>query len=152
MRQAKAMGTRLLPVDSEHNAIFQALGDARIRHDRNDDADGFRWPIRAWTAEAIAKATPEQALKHPNWAMGPKVTIDSAGLMNKGLEVIEAHHIFGIDSDRLDVWFMPSRWLHGLVAFKDGSVTAGLAAPDMRVPIAHCPWVSRTPDDRGAPA
>ncbi|MEJ0052228.1 MAG: 1-deoxy-D-xylulose-5-phosphate reductoisomerase [Methylovirgula sp.] len=138
MRQAKAMGTRLLPVDSEHNAIFQALGDAESDTIEMMTLTASGGPFRAWTAEAIAKATPEQALKHPNWAMGPKVTIDSAGLMNKGLEVIEAHHIFGIDADRLDVLVHAQSVVHGLVAFKDGSVTAGLAAPDMRVPIAHC--------------
>ncbi len=138
IRQARAMGTRLLPVDSEHNAIFQALGDAKTDTIEMMTLTASGGPFRAWTAEAIARATPEQALKHPNWAMGPKVTIDSAGLMNKGLEVIEAHHIFGIEADRLDVLVHAQSVVHGLVAFKDGSVTAGLAAPDMRVPIAHC--------------
>jgi 1-deoxy-D-xylulose-5-phosphate reductoisomerase len=138
MRQAKAMGTRLLPVDSEHNAIFQALGDADPATIEKMTLTASGGPFRSWTAEAIAKATPEQALKHPNWAMGPKVTIDSAGLMNKGLEVIEAHHLFGIEAERLDVLVHAQSVVHGLVAFRDGSVTAGLAAPDMRVPIAHC--------------
>jgi 1-deoxy-D-xylulose-5-phosphate reductoisomerase len=138
MRQAAAMGTRLLPVDSEHNAIFQALGDAEIEQIEMMTLTASGGPFRTWTAEAIAKATPEQALKHPNWSMGPKVTIDSAGLMNKGLEVIEAHHLFGIERERLDVLVHAQSVVHGLVAFRDGSVTAGLAAPDMRVPIAHC--------------
>ena len=138
IRQAKAMGTRLLPVDSEHNAIFQALGDADSDTIEMMTLTASGGPFRSWTAEAIAKATPEQALQHPNWAMGPKVTIDSAGLMNKGLEVIEAHHIFGIEAERLDVLVHAQSVVHGLVAFRDGSVTAGLAAPDMRVPIAHC--------------
>ena len=146
------MGTRLLPVDSEHNAIFQALGDADTDTIEMMTLTASGGPFRAWTAEAIAKATPEQALKHPNWAMGPKVTIDSAGLMNKGLEVIEAHHIFGIEAERLDVLVHAQSVVHGLVAFRDGSVTAGLAAPDMRVPIAHCLVLSRTPDDRRPPA
>jgi 1-deoxy-D-xylulose-5-phosphate reductoisomerase len=138
MRQAKSTGTQLLPVDSEHNAIFQALGDADPDTIEMMTLTASGGPFRAWTAEAIAKATPEQALKHPNWAMGPKVTIDSAGLMNKGLEIIEAHHIFGIEAGRLDVLVHAQSVVHGLVAFRDGSVTAGLAAPDMRVPIAHC--------------
>ncbi|QAY96472.1 1-deoxy-D-xylulose-5-phosphate reductoisomerase [Methylovirgula ligni] len=138
IHQAKAMGTRLLPVDSEHNAIFQALGDADSDTIEMMTLTASGGPFRSWTAEAIAKATPEQALKHPNWAMGSKVTIDSAGLMNKGLEVIEAHHIFGIEAERLDVLVHAQSVVHGLVAFRDGSVTAGLAAPDMRVPIAHC--------------
>ena len=138
IRQAKAMGTQLLPVDSEHNAIFQALGDAEPETIEMMTLTASGGPFRAWSAEAIAKATPEQALKHPNWAMGPKVTVDSAGLMNKGLEIIEAHHIFGIEAERLDVLVHAQSVVHGLVAFRDGSVTAGLAAPDMRVPIAHC--------------
>ncbi|MGC2050590.1 MAG: 1-deoxy-D-xylulose-5-phosphate reductoisomerase, partial [Methylovirgula sp.] len=83
-------------------------------------------------------ATPEHALQHPNWSMGPKVTIDSAGLMNKGLELIEAHHLFGIEAERLQVLVHPQSIVHGLVSFRDGAVSAGLAAPDMRVPIAHC--------------
>ena len=138
IKQAAAMGTRLLPVDSEHNAIFQALGDADPDSIEMMTLTASGGPFRTWTAEAIAKATPEQALKHPNWSMGPKVTINSAGLMNKGLEVIEAHHIFGIERERLDVLVHAQSIVHGLVAFRDGSVTAGLAAPDMRVPIAHC--------------
>ncbi|HYP58328.1 MAG TPA: 1-deoxy-D-xylulose-5-phosphate reductoisomerase, partial [Beijerinckia sp.] len=97
IRQAAAMGTRLLPVDSEHNAIFQALGDADLDTVEMITLTASGGPFRAWTAEAIAKATPEQALNHPNWSMGPKITVDSAGLMNKGLEVIEAHYLFGIE-------------------------------------------------------
>jgi len=138
IRQVAAVGARLLPVDSEHNAIFQALGDADPDTIEKMTLTASGGPFRSWTAEAIAKATPEQALQHPNWSMGPKVTIDSAGLMNKGLEIIEAHHIFGIEAERLDVLVHAQSIVHGLVAFRDGSVTAGLAAPDMRVPIAHC--------------
>jgi 1-deoxy-D-xylulose-5-phosphate reductoisomerase len=95
-------------------------------------------PFRTWSAEAIAAATPEQALAHPNWSMGPKVTIDSASLMNKGLELIEAHHIFGIPAHKLGVLVHPQSIVHGLVSFADGAVVAGLACPDMKVPIAHC--------------
>lgn len=138
MRQAATMGTRLLPVDSEHNAIFQAMGDCDPATIETMTLTASGGPFRTWTREAIAAATPEAALKHPNWAMGPKVTIDSAGLMNKGLEVIEAHYLFGIERERLDVLVHAQSIVHGLVSFRDGSVTAGLAAPDMRVPIAHC--------------
>jgi len=95
-------------------------------------------PFRNWSAEQIAAATLDQALAHPNWSMGPKVTIDSAGLINKGLELIEAHYLFGVAAERLDVVVHPQSVVHGLVSFADGSVTAGLALPDMRVPIAHC--------------
>ncbi len=138
MRQAAAAGTRLLPVDSEHNAIFQAMGDANLDTIEMITLTASGGPFRTWTSEAIAKATPEQALNHPNWSMGPKITVDSAGLMNKGLEVIEAHYLFGIDAARLDIIVHAQSVVHGLVAFTDGSVTAGLAAPDMKVPIAHC--------------
>ncbi len=138
IRQAAAMGTRLLPVDSEHNAIFQALGDADPDTIETMTLTASGGPFRTWTRDQIAAATPEQALKHPNWAMGPKITINSAGLMNKGLEVIEAHYLFGIERERLDVLVHAQSVVHGLVSFRDGSVTAGLAAPDMRVPIAHC--------------
>ena len=138
IRQAALLGTRLLPVDSEHNAIFQALGAADPDTVEKITLTASGGPFRTWSAEAIAKATPEQALQHPNWSMGPKVTIDSASLMNKGLELIEAHHIFGIDGERLEVLVHAQSIVHGLVSFRDGSVIAGLAAPDMRVPIAHC--------------
>lgn len=148
IRQAAAMGTRLLPVDSEHNAIFQALGDASPDTIETMTLTASGGPFRTWTREQIAAATPEQALKHPNWAMGPKVTIDSAGLMNKGLEVIEAHYLFGIEQERLDVLVHAQSVVHGLVSFRDGSVTAGLAAPDMRVPIAHCLAYPRRLDTR----
>ncbi len=138
MRQAAAMGTRLLPVDSEHNAIFQAMGDADLATIEMITLTASGGPFRTWTSEAIAAATPEQALAHPNWSMGPKVTVDSAGLMNKGLELIEAHYLFAVEAARLDVLVHAQSVVHGLVAFSDGSVTAGLAAPDMKVPIAHC--------------
>ena len=138
MAHAERRGTRLLPVDSEHNAIFQAMGDADPASIEMMTLTASGGPFRTWTREAIAAATPDQALAHPNWAMGPKVTIDSAGLMNKGLEIIEAHHLFGIEAARLDVLVHAQSIVHGLVAFADGSVTAGLAAPDMKVPIAHC--------------
>ncbi len=138
MRAARARQVRLLPVDSEHNAIFQALGGedpARIERMIVTASGG---PFRTWSRERIARATVEEALNHPNWAMGPKITVDSAGMMNKGLELIEAHHLFGVPAEKLEVVVHPQSIVHGLVAFADGSVTAGLAPPDMRVPIAHC--------------
>ena len=138
MRTAARAGARLLPMDSEHNAIFQALGGADPSTIEQMILTASGGPFRTWTAEAIAAATPRQALAHPNWSMGPKVTIDSASLMNKGLELIEAFHIFGIEAGRLDVLVHPQSIVHGLVAFADGSVTAGMAVPDMRTPIAHC--------------
>lgn len=138
MSQAVASGSRLLPVDSEHNAIFQAMGEASLDTIEMITLTASGGPFRTWTSEAIANATPEQALNHPNWSMGPKITVDSAGLMNKGLEIIEAHYLFGIEAARLDIIVHAQSIVHGLVAFTDGSVTAGLAAPDMKVPIAHC--------------
>ena len=138
MRTAKETGVLLLPVDSEHNAIFQALGgeDPSLIERMFVTASGG--PFRTWSKERIAQATLEEALNHPNWSMGPKITIDSAGMMNKGLELIEAHHLFGVPAHKLEVVVHPQSIIHGMVAFTDGSVTAGLAAPDMRVPIAHC--------------
>ena len=138
MAAVERHGATLLPLDSEHNAIFQALGDADWSTIERMTLTASGGPFRSWTAEQIAGATLDQALAHPNWAMGPKVTIDSAGLVNKGLEVIEAHHLFGVPAERLDVVVHPQSVVHGLVSFADGSVTAGLALPDMRVPIAHC--------------
>jgi 1-deoxy-D-xylulose-5-phosphate reductoisomerase len=138
MAAARRSGARLLPVDSEHNAIFQAMGgrDPATIVKMTITASGG--PFRQWSMERIAAATRAEALAHPNWAMGPKVTIDSASLMNKGLELIEAHHLFGVPAERLAVVVHPQSIVHGLIAFADGSVIAGLASPDMRTPIAHC--------------
>ncbi len=138
MRTAREAGTQILPMDSEHNAIFQALGSDHVDTVEEMILTASGGPFRTWTAEAIAAATPEQALAHPNWSMGPKVTIDSASLMNKGLELIEAHHIFGIPARKLGVLVHPQSIVHGLVSFGDGAVVAGMACPDMKVPIAHC--------------
>ncbi len=138
MRKAADTKATILPLDSEHDALWQALGgeDAKSVEKLIITASGG--PFRTWSAEQIASATREQALRHPNWSMGQKITIDSASMMNKGLELIEAHHLFGVPADRLDVLVHPQSIVHGLVAFSDGSVTASLYAPDMRVPIAHC--------------
>jgi len=144
MRRAKAVGATVLPVDSEHNALFQAMGSGRRGDVRRVIITASGGPFRTWTREAIAAATPAQALRHPNWSMGPKVTIDSATLMNKGLEIIEAHHLFDLPSEQIDVVVHPQSVVHGLVEFRDGSVVAQLGAPDMRIPIAHClAWPDR---------
>jgi len=138
MRRAAITGATVLPVDSEHNAIFQALG-AGMREDiKRIILTASGGPFRTWSLEAIKAATPEQALRHPNWSMGPKVTIDSASLMNKGLEVIEAYHLFALEPEEIDVLVHPQSVVHGLVEYRDGSVVAQLGSPDMRIPIAHC--------------
>jgi 1-deoxy-D-xylulose-5-phosphate reductoisomerase len=134
----------VLPVDSEHNALFQAMSGSRREDVRRVILTASGGPFRTWTAAAIRAATLEQALQHPNWSMGPKVTIDSATLMNKGLEVIEAHHLFALASNEIDVLVHPQSIVHGLVEFRDGSLIAQLGSPDMRIPIAHClAWPER---------
>ena len=144
MRRAAAAGATILPVDSEHNAVFQALGAGRREDVKRVILTASGGPFRTWTLEQIKQATPEQALRHPNWTMGPKITIDSASMMNKGLELIEAHHLFALPSDEIDVLVHPQSVVHGLVEFRDGSVVAQLGSPDMRIPIAHClAWPQR---------
>jgi len=136
LREVKAHGVALLPVDSEHSAIFQALCGQRLEDVARLILTASGGPFRTWTTEQIADATIEQALDHPNWKMGPKITIDSATLMNKGLEVIEARWLFDIPPERVDVVVHPQSIIHSLVEFKDTSVLAQLGLPDMRVPIA----------------
>jgi 1-deoxy-D-xylulose-5-phosphate reductoisomerase len=144
MRRAAAAGATVLPVDSEHNAIFQALSAGRREDVRRIVLTASGGPFRTWPLEAIRKVTVEQALKHPTWSMGPKVTIDSATLMNKGLELIEARHLFAVVPDELDVVVHAQSVVHGLVEFRDGSVIAQLGSPDMRIPISHClAWPAR---------
>ena len=144
MRSAAASGATVLPVDSEHNALFQAMGAGRREDVRRVILTASGGPFRTWSLDAIRQATPEQALRHPNWSMGPKVTIDSASLMNKGLELIEAHHLFALPPQEIDVLVHPQSVVHGLVEFRDGSVVAQLGPADMRVPIAHClAWPAR---------
>jgi 1-deoxy-D-xylulose-5-phosphate reductoisomerase len=138
MRRAAAAGATVLPVDSEHNAIFQALGSGRREDVRRILLTASGGPFRTWPLAQMKTITVEQALKHPTWTMGPKVTIDSATLMNKGLELIEAHHLFGLKPSELDVVVHAQSVVHGLVEFRDGSVIAQLGSPDMRIPIAHC--------------
>jgi len=144
MRRARATGATVLPVDSEHNAIFQALTAGPREGVKRIILTASGGPFRTWSLDEIRAATVEQALKHPNWAMGPKVTIDSASLMNKGLELIEAHHLFGLPIAQIDVLVHPQSVIHGMVEYRDGSVVAQLGAPDMRIPIAHClAWPER---------
>ena len=138
MRRAKARGTTILPVDSEHNALFQAIAAGRRSDVRRLILTASGGPFRTWSAEAVRNATPEQALRHPNWSMGAKVTIDSATLMNKGLELIEAHHLFQMPPQNIDVFVHAQSIVHGIVEFRDGSFIAQLGAPDMRIPISHC--------------
>ncbi|MFA5956163.1 1-deoxy-D-xylulose-5-phosphate reductoisomerase [Hyphomicrobium sp.] len=129
-------GAELLPVDSEHSAAFQVLAGADPASIDKIMLTASGGPFRSWTREAIAAATPEQALKHPNWSMGAKITIDSATLMNKGLELIEAFHLFPVSVDKLDCIVHPQSIVHCLVSYVDGSVLAQMASPDMRTPIA----------------
>src|SRR5216110_2498162 len=144
MRRAKQTGATVLPVDSEHNALFQALTAGRREDVTKVIITASGGPFRTWSKEDIRKATLQAALKHPNWSMGPKVTIDSATLMNKGLELIEAHHLFAMQPAGIDVVVHPQSVVHGLVEFRDGSVIAQLGSPDMRIPIANClAWPAR---------
>jgi 1-deoxy-D-xylulose-5-phosphate reductoisomerase len=144
MRRAAAAAATVLPVDSEHNAIFQALSAGRRDDVRRIVLTASGGPFRTWSLEAIRKVTVEQALKHPTWSMGPKVTIDSATLMNKGLELIEAHHLFALPPNQLDIVVHPQSVVHGLVEYRDGSVIAQLGSPDMRIPISYClAWPAR---------
>jgi 1-deoxy-D-xylulose-5-phosphate reductoisomerase len=137
LRAVKAAGATLLPVDSEHNAIFQSLADGNRGAVEKIVLTASGGPFRTTSLDDMAKATPEMALKHPIWSMGAKISIDSATLMNKGLEVIEAARLFGLTEDQIDVLVHPQSVIHGLVYYHDGSVLAQLGAPDMRIPIAH---------------
>jgi len=136
LREVRARGVTLIPVDSEHSAIFQALAGQRREHVERLILTASGGPFRRWDAARIARATVEEALAHPNWDMGPKISIDSATLMNKGLEVVEARWLFDVPPERVDVVVHPQSIVHSLVEFRDGSVLAQLGLPDMRVPIA----------------
>jgi 1-deoxy-D-xylulose-5-phosphate reductoisomerase len=137
--RAAAAGSRatLLPVDSEHNAAFQLLDFAQADAIEKVTLTASGGPFRTWSLERMASATPEQAVNHPNWSMGSKISVDSATLMNKGLELIEAQILFGLPPEKLDVIVHAQSMVHCLVAYADGSVLAHLSAPDMRTPIAH---------------
>jgi 1-deoxy-D-xylulose-5-phosphate reductoisomerase len=151
MQAAAASGAQMLPVDSEHNAIFQCFDRARPDSVRRIIVTASGGPFRTWPIERMRAATPAQAVAHPNWSMGAKISVDSATLMNKGLELIEAFHLFPVSAEALEVVVHPQSVIHSLVEYVDGSVLAQLGAPDMRVPIAHClAWPERmeTPCER----
>jgi len=135
-QELASSGGRILPVDSEHSAIWQCLkGEEQIVESITLTASGG--PFLGYTPSRLAGVTPAQALKHPSWFMGPKVTVDSATLLNKGLEVIEAHHLFNVDYEKIRVLVHPSSLVHCMVEFADGSVKAHLSYPDMRLPIQY---------------
>ncbi|WP_028319769.1 1-deoxy-D-xylulose-5-phosphate reductoisomerase [Desulfobulbus elongatus] len=137
MAAVRTHGVRLLPIDSEHSAIFQALEAGRREDVARIILTASGGPFRTWNAEALAAAVPDQALAHPNWTMGRKISIDSATLMNKGLEVIEARWLFDVLPERIEVVVHPQSIVHSLVEYRDGSVVAQLGIPDMRIPIAY---------------
>jgi len=144
MRAARESGATILPVDSEHNAIFQALMAGPKESVEKVTITGSGGPFRTRPAATFASITPEEALRHPTWSMGAKITIDSATLMNKGLELIEAHHLFDLAPKNLDVVIHPQSVVHALVEYRDGAVLAALSMPDMRIPLACClGWPSR---------
>lgn len=146
MSEAARYKTALVPVNSEHSAVFQALDEPGSKHVERIVLTASGGPFRTWTLERIAAAKPEDALKHPNWTMGQKITIDSATLMNKGLELIEAYHLFGVEADQLSAIVHPQSIIHALVYYCDGSVIAQASLPDMRTPIAlSLAWPARLP-------
>jgi 1-deoxy-D-xylulose-5-phosphate reductoisomerase len=134
---ARKAGTTLLPVDSEHNAIFQVFDRERPEGIDRIILTASGGPFLDWPVGKMACATPAQAVAHPNWAMGAKISVDSATLMNKALEVIEAHYLFGIPPEKIEVLVHPQSIIHSMVEYRDGSVLAQMGAPDMRTPIAH---------------
>jgi 1-deoxy-D-xylulose-5-phosphate reductoisomerase len=136
LEAVRQSGAELVPVDSEHSAVFQAIAGADPAAIERIVLTASGGPFRTFSLEQLARVTPEQALRHPNWSMGRKISIDSATLMNKGLELIEAFHLFPVPADRLEVVVHPQSIIHALVAYADGAMLAQLASPDMRTPIA----------------
>jgi 1-deoxy-D-xylulose-5-phosphate reductoisomerase len=146
MATVREAGTELVPVDSEHSGVFQVLAGAEPASVESIVLTASGGPFRDWEMDRIAAAKPEEALKHPKWSMGPKISIDSATLMNKGLELIEAYHLFKVETSQLDVVVHPQSTVHCLVSFHDGSVLAQLSCPDMRIPVAvSLAWPARMP-------
>lgn len=145
LREVKRHGATLLPVDSEHNAIWQCFDFARVEAIETITLTASGGPFREYSIEQMRDVTPAQAVAHPTWRMGSKISIDSATLMNKGLEVIEAHHLFQLPSDQIRIVVHPQSIVHGFVTYKDGSVLAHLGSPDMRTPISYVlGWPDRT--------
>ena len=137
-------GATLLPVDSEHNAIFQCLAGHSLDEVRSITLTASGGPFRTWSSEQIAAATPAQAVAHPNWDMGAKISVDSATMFNKGLELIEAHHLFPVGLEKIRILVHPQSVIHSMVEYRDGSTLAQLGPADMRVPIASClAWPER---------
>ena len=148
MAAVKDARVSLLPVDSEHSAVFQALDSSPAHCIEGITITASGGPFRSWDTESMERVSPKDALKHPNWSMGAKITIDSATMMNKGLELIEAYHLFPVSADQLRVVVHPQSIIHSLVHYCDGSVLAQMGMPDMRTPIAYClAW----PDRMSAP-
>ncbi|MGC4251232.1 MAG: 1-deoxy-D-xylulose-5-phosphate reductoisomerase [Sphingobium sp.] len=144
MDAAKASGATLLPVDSEHNAIFQCLAASSLDEVARITLTASGGPFRTFTREAMRAITPAQAVAHPNWSMGAKISVDSATMMNKGLELIEAAHLFPIGTERIEILVHPQSVIHSMVEFRDRSTLAQLGSPDMRIPIAHAlAWPQR---------
>jgi len=144
-------GATLLPVDSEHNAIFQCLAGNDLADVRRITLTASGGPLRSWSSEQLRAATPAQAVAHPNWSMGAKISVDSATMMNKGLEFIEAHHLFRVGLDALRILIHPQSVVHSMVEYRDGSTLAQLGPSDMRVPIASCLAWPRRMDTPCAP-
>src|SRR5438045_8842963 len=146
MREVLGHGRTRLPVDSEHNAIGQCFDFERVHGIEKITLTCSGGPFRERSLAEMRDMTPEQAVAHPTWRMGAKISVDSATLMNKGLELIEAHHLFQLDPERIDIVVHPQSIVHGLVTYRDGSVLAHLGSPDMRTPIAYAlGWPDRTP-------
>lgn len=146
MQEARRKNVTVLPVDSEHNAIFQVFERENASEVDKIILTASGGPFRTTSLTAMKDVTREQALKHPNFSMGSRITIDSATMMNKGFEVIEAFHLFPLSHDQLDVLVHPQQIVHGLVQYSDGSLLAQMGAPDMRIPLAHCmSWPERMP-------
>jgi 1-deoxy-D-xylulose-5-phosphate reductoisomerase len=151
MEAAARYGTKILPLDSEHNAVFQVFDFERREGIERIILTASGGPFRTWGAEEIVRATPEQAIAHPNWDMGAKISVDSATMMNKALEVIEAHVLFGLPGDKIEVLIHPQSVVHSMVEYADGSILAQMGASDMRTPIAYAlAWPERmeTPGQR----
>ena len=144
MAAVERSGATLLPVDSEHNAIFQCLSGSKIEQVRKITLTASGGPFREFTLEQMKNVTPQQAVAHPNWDMGAKISVDSATMMNKGLELIEAHHLFPVGLDKIDIIVHPQSVIHSMVEYVDRSTLAQLGSPDMRIPIASAlAWPER---------
>ena len=148
MAAVKRSGATLLPVDSEHNAIFQCLAGGKIDQVRKITLTASGGPFRTFTRQQMANVTPAQAVAHPNWDMGAKISVDSATMMNKGLELIEAHHLFPVGLDKIDILIHPQSVIHSMVEYADCSTLAQLGSPDMKIPIASTlAWPERIATD-----